>query len=595
MADNPKVFNVDQIRLNGKLLTGSATGSLHYGGTQLAIGGNAVPTHRTIILGDGLAFQTGTSTFTDREDLSLERKIILHADTTNYFMYDGGSPAKLQIKNSAIGQAEIDAAAIGAGLEGGGGQQVKVDAGSGIDVTNGQTNIAKSGVLNSMLSGQISDDKLNQITTALKVKGGAVTLENTSLGTGVNGGLKISDRGVTATHVHSDLAGAGLAGGNNGASSSNFSVGAGTGITVDADNVNISLLGVDTAQIKDAAVTNDKLATISAAGKIQGAAVTLHENGGIDSDGTSKGLKISGQGVAASHLGDIAGDGLIGGAGSALAVGSGSGILIDSNGVNISGLGVTNDMLAGSIGASKLAGGIGLSKLGLTFGDGITGNSSSDTIAVDLKSTRPGLEFHLGELGVDHTVIRGDSSATQTLSGNYSFKNDLTCLSGLVINGDLEVRGDTLVTEQNQVNIGDTIIVLNANYPSDQSAPPDAGIEIERGALDNAQILFDDDGTDKWQAGLSGSLYRIETQQYNRAWSAEIASGVCYYHLSYGQTFESVPSVTVSLQHTGAYGVENPDLLGAMVTGSYTTGVHVAFTANTPNSGYYLNVHAVVA
>ena len=56
-----KTFNVEQLRLNGFLLTGSNTGSLHYNGQQLAMGGNAVPTSRRILLGDGMAFKTGVS------------------------------------------------------------------------------------------------------------------------------------------------------------------------------------------------------------------------------------------------------------------------------------------------------------------------------------------------------------------------------------------------------------------------------------------------------------------------------------------------------------------------------------------------------
>jgi hypothetical protein len=64
--------------------------------------------------------------------------------------------------------------------------------------------------------------------------------------------------------------------------------------------------------------------------------------------------------------------------------------------------------------------------------------------------------------------------------------------------------------------------------------------------------------------------------------------------LAFGHTFESNPNVTVSLQHTGKYGVTNPDLMGAMVTYISTTGVWVDFTANTNTSGYYLNAQAVL-
>ena len=86
-------------------------------------------------------------------------------------------------------------------------------------------------------------------------------------------------------------------------------------------------------------------------------------------------------------------------------------------------------------------------------------------------------------------------------------------------------------------------------------------------------------------------------KEFTRTFSVEVASGVNTHAVDWSSaglgshTFESVPNIVVSLQHTGKYSVSNPDLLGSMVTQAYTTGCHVDFTANTPNSGYYLNVH----
>ena len=166
-----------------------------------------------------------------------------------------------------------------------------------------------------------------------------------------------------------------------------------------------------------------------------------------------------------------------------------------------------------------------------------------------------------------------------------------------MIKGDLEIRGNTTVTQSNEVEIGDSVIKLNAGYAG--GAAPDAGFEIERGgSLDHAWLIFDDDATNKWTAGVSSdgtaNLYRIETQEFNRSYSVEVGSGVGFHELQFGHTFEALPNVVVSLQHTGKYSVSNPDLVGAMVTGLTATGCHVGFTANTPNSGYFLNVHASI-
>ncbi len=439
-----KTFNVDQLRLNGFLLTGSNTGSLHFNGQQLAMGGNAVPTNRTISLSDGLAFKTGTN-YLDQADLSVDRNLVLYKND-NHFSYDNSNPGKLEIADDAITESKIATSALGAGLEGGGGSTLKVSAGSGLLVGNvdGNVNINVSGVQNSMLSGQITDDKLLQITSTAKVKGGAVTLEsNGGLATGANAGLLIENRGVVASHIHSDMAGAGLVGGNNGSTSTAFSVGAGSGIHVAADDININSNGVITSMIADGAVTDLKLATVTGFEKVHGYAVTIAENGGLKTTGIAGGLMISGEGVSGTHLAaNVAGNGLTGAAGNPIHVSPGSGLVATANEVGLAETGIQNIHIANAtIQAGKLAGGIGLSNnlLSLTFGNGLSGNTSTNDISVDLHDTRPGLEFNLGKLRVDDTVVRGDSSATQTLSGNYSFKNDVTCLSGLVINGDLEV------------------------------------------------------------------------------------------------------------------------------------------------------------
>jgi hypothetical protein len=263
--------------------------------------------------------------------------------------------------------------------------------------------------------------------------------------------------------------------------------------------------------------------------------------------------------------------------------------------VNIDESGVITSMLRdGNVTSAKLAGSIGWSKLGLTAGDGLAVNTND--LYVDLK-TNGGLEFAGGKLGVDNTVVSALDTVTQTLSGNYTFAESVVMSSGLTVNGNLQVQGQTLVTQQNQVNIGDDIIVLNADYPS--NTPPDAGIEIERGTLTNSKLLFDDVagsyGNDLvWKAGIGNNLYRIDTKEFTRVYGTELASGINQKKLAFGHTFGSVPKVVVSLEHTGEYGVSNPDLMAAMVTKVYTTGVWVDFSAPTNASGYYLNVHAAV-
>ena len=74
------------------------------------------------------------------------------------------------------------------------------------------------------------------------------------------------------------------------------------------------------------------------------------------------------------------------------------------------------------------------------------------------------------------------------------------------ISGTLNVTGTTNFVNSNTVNIGDNILVLNADETGTPSQ--DGGIEIERGTSTNAIFIFDE-GDDQWKAGISGSEARL--------------------------------------------------------------------------------------
>ena len=577
-----KVFNVESLRLNNKLLTGNAAGELWYDGTKLAAGSTAVPLTRTLTFGNGIRFSTGNAT----EDLSTNRTINLLVDDSTIGFNSATPNPQIQVKDGSIGFTKLSDSVAGAGLVGGETDALSVYAGSGIEVADDAVNVKPLGIVTSMLANDaVTNDKLATITEDNKIQGNAVTLDNSSLTTGSSAGLKIAAQGVNKAELHADVAGDGLAGGNNFA----LDVGAGSGITVDATNVNISVGGVTNDRLAGG-IADSKLSTISTADKVYGDAIKLE---GSTLTVTNNGLHVSGGGITATELAtSVAGNGLDGGGGAALFVNGGSGITSNALGTHISETGVVNSMIAnGTITEGKLAGSIGADKLAVTYGSGL--EAVGNAVHVDLAASNPGLEFNADKLEVDDTVVRTLASATQTLAGNYTFSNDVILSSGLTINGNLEIRGDTTVTSSNEVQIGDTIVVLNSEYAGD--TPPDAGIEIERGTQTNASFLFDDDGLDQWVAGINGNLHRVQTKEFSRSYSLEIESGIGGTGVLFGHTFGSEPSVVVSIQHTGKYGVSEPDFLGAMVTGVSTSGCAVGFTSNTPNSGYFLNIHATVA
>jgi hypothetical protein len=117
----------------------------------------------------------------------------------------------------------------------------------------------------------------------------------------------------------------------------------------------------------------------------------------------------------------------------------------------------------------------------LTFGggDGITTHAHDSNNVVDIF--------------VDETVVKTDR-VDQTIQGN------------IIITGNLNVQGNTLYTETETVLIKDNIITLNAAISQASLPIRDAGIEIDRGALPNSQIIWNET-VDRWTFTHDGSLY----------------------------------------------------------------------------------------
>ena len=96
-----KVFNVDQLRINNRLLTGDAAGKLYYDGSELAKGTSAVPLNRTITVGPGLSFDLGASEvprYDQDVDLSADRTLKLMVDGSTIGV-DNSTPALLRVED----------------------------------------------------------------------------------------------------------------------------------------------------------------------------------------------------------------------------------------------------------------------------------------------------------------------------------------------------------------------------------------------------------------------------------------------------------------------------------------------------------------
>jgi hypothetical protein len=198
-------------------------------------------------------------------------------------------------------------------------------------------------------------------------------------------------------------------------------------------------------------------------------------------------VNVTDGGIGATQLASaVAGDGLAGGAGTALSVNvDDSSIEISGDSLRVKGSGITNDMLAGSIANSKLANdGITIAGSDISLGGSIT----ADTIAGQLSD------------GAISSIAKV-TGLTSALSG----KADLTGANfsgNVVVAGDLTVQGTASFESTENLLVKDKFIML----ASGSAGATDGGIVIEQanpsGGATGAVFAYD---------GLSSGRWGIDT------------------------------------------------------------------------------------
>jgi hypothetical protein len=118
----------------------------------------------------------------------------------------------------------------------------------------------------------------------------------------------------------------------------------------------------------------------------------------------------------------------------------------------------------------------------------ITTNATTDTITI--------------------TATEADTLASVTSRGNTTTNNitvnDLNA-NNVVISGNLTVSGTTTYINTTNLNVGDNIVTLNADFTG--SVPTEnAGIEVERGTLTNTALVWNET-TDRWTFTNNGTNY----------------------------------------------------------------------------------------
>jgi hypothetical protein len=98
----------------------------------------------------------------------------------------------------------------------------------------------------------------------------------------------------------------------------------------------------------------------------------------------------------------------------------------------------------------------------------------------------------------NNTASSSTSTGALTVTGGVGIGGALNVGGNTIITGNLTVNGTTTTVNSNTVNIGDNIIVLNA----DETGVPsqDGGIEIERGTSSNVSFLWVE-ASDHWSLG----------------------------------------------------------------------------------------------
>ena len=274
------------------------------------------------------------------------------------------------------------------------------------------------------------------------------------------------------------IAGAGLTGGGT-TGAVTLNVGAGTGISVQADTVSLSHLGLEslTAPAGDRIFFYDQSASSSAFLQI-GTGLTITGTTIDNSDrGSSKNIYKTFTDGAATATAASNSDTFKfrGTAGVTVAVANNDATHGDNLLIGLSN--VPNSSLQNS-------------SLTVAAGNGLTGGGSvalggTVTLTVGAGS---GIAVSATTVAVDSTVVR--TTGDQTIAGVKTFSNNV------IVSGNLTVNGTVTTINTEEVNIADNIIVLNSNFTG-ASPTENGGIEVERGTQTNVQFLWNET-SDYW-------------------------------------------------------------------------------------------------
>ena len=149
-----------------------------------------------------------------------------------------------------------------------------------------------------------------------------------------------------------------------------------------------------------------------------------------------------------------------------------------------------------------------------TTGDYVAGASASGAGISVTGSGGEGSTLTIQNTGVTSLTGTANEVTVSASAGaiTIGLPDDVTIAGNLGVTGNFTVSGSVTTLNTETLLVEDNLVTLNSNVTGTPLA--NAGIEVERGDLTNAQLIWDEDN-DVWKAGLSGSVTTISLQGHS--------------------------------------------------------------------------------
>lgn len=131
-----------------------------------------------------------------------------------------------------------------------------------------------------------------------------------------------------------------------------------------------------------------------------------------------------------------------------------------------------------------------------------------------------GIQGPIGETGPAGTTT-GDAN-TDFTAKNLTVAADQSVGGNLTIGGNLNVQGTVTTVNQEVITTGTTLITLNDGEVGAGVSAGASGLEIDRGTLTSAQLVFNE-SDDTWRAGIEGALEILASRPWATAAFTPIA------------------------------------------------------------------------